>query len=133
MFPDWLGNVASVDVGFLIFALYRVVETLIYGPEQECEADRNALELCLKAGYDGQKCVELFNKLEKLALDMGDVTGTFGPDDLDEELFDEATWSTKIRIWLHQRKRGYLPIRERRERLLRHLDNLTGCTALPRF
>jgi hypothetical protein len=118
--------VTNLDAKVLIFALYRTVETRIYGPEQECDADRNALELCVKAGYDGQKCISLFNKLEKLALDMGDIDAVFGPDESDDELSEDASWSTKIRIWLYQRKRGYLPIRDRREMLVRHLDRITS-------
>lgn len=126
VFPDWFRNVTNLDVKVLIFALYRIVETRIYGPEQECDADRNALELCVKAGYDGQKCISLFNKLEKLALDMGDIDAVFGPDESDDELSEDASWSTKIRIWLYQRKRGYLPIRDRREMLVKHLDRITS-------
>lgn len=120
VFPDWLGNATNVDVKILVYALYRTVETRIYGPEQECDADRNALELCVRAGYDAQRCIGLFNKLEKLALDMGDIDGVFGPDESDDELAEDASWSTKIRIWLFQRTRGYLPIRDRRAMLEKH-------------
>jgi len=75
------------------------------------------------ANYDGQKCIGLFNKL---ALDMGDIEAVFGPDESDDELFEDASWDTKIRIWLYQRKRGYLPIRDRREMLVRHLDRIAS-------
>ena len=126
VFPDWLQNVTHLDVQILILALFRIVETRIYGPEQECDADRNALELCIKAGYDGPKCIELFNKLEKFALDMGDITEAYGPHDSDDELSENASWSTKIRVWLYQRKRGYLPIRDRREMLLKHLELISS-------
>jgi len=124
VFPNWLPNITLADAKLLMFVLYRIVEMRIYGPEQECDADRNALELCLTAGYDGEACLRLFDKLEKLALDMGDVDGVFGPDEADDELSEDASWSTKMRIWLYQRKRGYLPIRDRREMLLEHLKGM---------
>ncbi len=125
VFPDWLRNVTNLDMKVLIFALYRIVEMRIYGPEQECDADCNALELCIRAGYDGQKCINLFNKLEKLALDMGDIEAVFGSDEFYNDISEDDSWSTKIRLWLQQRKRGYLPIRQRREMLVNHLDRIT--------
>ena len=128
VFPDWLRNVTYLDVDILIYALYRIVETRIYGPEQECEADRSALELCVKAGYDGRKCVELFKKLEKFALDMGDITAVYGPDHPDDDPAEDPSWGARIRQWLHERKHGYLSVRDRYEKLLAQLELISNRT-----
>jgi hypothetical protein len=52
----------------------------------------------------------------------------------DDELSPEASILTKARIWLWQRQRGYLPIRDRRARAEVALAALTpsGATAAPR-
>ncbi len=124
VFPNWLNRLTNKDASILLQALYRVVEKRIYGPEQECDADRYAIELCRKAGYDSDLCIELFDILESHALDVGDLGAVFGPQDCDDELSGDADWGTKLRIWLYQRKRGYLPIRDRREMLKKHCEKL---------
>jgi len=58
--------------------------------------------------------------LEVLPLDVGDLNAVFGPQESDDELAEDASWGTKLRIWLYQRKRGYLPIRDRREMVKQH-------------
>jgi len=93
----------------------------IHGPELECDADRLAIEMCIAAGYDPFECLKLFDKLEKISLDMNDLETVFGPDESDDELLPDASRVTKIKIWLYQRKRGYLPIRDRRQMLIHHL------------
>ncbi len=118
VFPDWFKYLTNLDMQVLTLTLYRVVEMRIYQVEQECDADRNGLELCLKAGYDGEKCVEFFNKLEKLALDMGAVESAYGAGNGEES----NSMSAKFRQWLNEMKRGYLPIRERRNLLLEYLQ-----------
>ncbi len=120
VFPDWFRMGTSLELRILLLALYRTIETRIYGPEQECDADRYALDLCTKAGYDAPKCIALFDVLERYALDIGDLDMVFGPDESDDELSTDATWGTKIRLWLFQRKRGYLPIRDRKKMLEDH-------------
>ncbi len=128
VFPDWLPRLTTKEAGILLQALYRVVEKRIYGPEQECDADRYAIELCRKAGYSTDLCIELFDVLENHALDVGDLNAVFGPQERDDELSGDADWGTKLRIWLYQRKRGYLPIRDRREMLKRHCEELDNQT-----
>jgi len=120
-FPATFKDSTKSDMQILIAALYRVVETRIHGPELECDADRHALDMCIRAGYDPFECLKLFDKMEKMALDMGDIAGVFGPDEADDELLPDAPTGTKIKIWLYQRRRGYLPIRDRREMLLHHI------------
>lgn len=120
-FPESFKESKKTEIQILIAALYRVVETRIHGPELECDADRLAIEMCILAGYDPFECLELFDKLEKNALNMRDLKAVFGPDESDDELLPNASTSTKIKIWLYQRKKGYLPIRDRRRMLLHYL------------
>jgi hypothetical protein len=71
--------------------------------------------------------LELFNILEQYALYMGDDDLVYGPDEeSDDELDENASWKTKAQIWAWQRRRGYLPIRDRRQMLVNHLQKITG-------
>ena len=111
--------------GALFFGLaFHALERRLYGPEKECDADRHGLELCLKAGYEGRRCLRVFDILEDRALYLGDLDIVYGPDiESDHELSEDASWKTKARIWAWQRARGYLPIRDRRKVLLDYLDD----------
>jgi len=109
--------------GARLFALcFHGLEKLLYSPQNECDADRHGLELCLSSGYQGERCLEVFDILEQRALDMGDLDIVYGPDiDSDNELDENASWTTKARIWAWQKRKGYLPIRDRREMLRNYL------------
>jgi hypothetical protein len=116
------GQIVGLPGATLFAFAFNALERRLYGPEKECEADRHAMDLCLTAGYDGRRTLELFEVLEHHALDMGDCDIVFGPDkDSDDELDSDASWMTKAQIWLWQRRRGYLPIRDRREMLTKYL------------
>lgn len=116
----------------LLVLFFRVLQHRVYSPEWETAADRRAIELCVAAGYDGPKCFRLFDVLEKWALYHHDYDGIYGPDhDSDEELSPEASFLTKIRIWLYLRRRGYLPIQDRRAMVQRHLEALRAGTVAP--
>jgi hypothetical protein len=109
-----------------IVLFFRALRHHVYSPDWETAADLRALELCLAAGYDGKKCLRLFDVLEKWFLYYRDFDGVYGLDrESDEELSPEATLLTKIRIWMYLRRRGYLPIQDRRGLLLRHLEKLS--------
>jgi len=83
--------------------------------------------VCLAAGYDGAKCLYVFRILEIIALDYGDLGMVFGLDtESDQELSPEASTMTKTRIWLYQRRRGYLPIQDRLAMARDHLELLLG-------
>ncbi len=123
--PAWLRLPSGTEMSPFLSGIYRSALMRIHGPEKECEADRFGLELCLAAGYDGWRCLELFDVLEKYALDRRDRAMAYGPDDSDDELAADAPWSTRMRIWLYQRRRGYLPVRDRRQALRRHLESLS--------
>lgn len=123
--PDWLPEGLRERGGRIVASLYASIAHRLHGPERECAADRRALDLCLRAGYDGMKCLEIFGVLERYAAEVGDEDMIHGPDSgSDDELSPNATWSTRARIWLWQRSRGYLPIRDRRVALVKYLDEV---------
>lgn len=117
----WMSKLTGVPGADLFALIFHALERRLYGPEAECDADRYALDLCLAAGYDGHRCLELFDTLEQHALDLGDFDMVYGPDESDDELDEDASWMTKAQIWAWQRRRGYLPIRDRRQMLLKYL------------
>ena len=83
----------------------------------------HGLDLCVASGYEGRRCLELFEILEQRALYIGDLDMVYGPDvESDDELDENAKWTTKAQIWAWQKKRGYLPIRDRRQMLRKHLE-----------
>jgi predicted Zn-dependent protease len=116
-------HAARMDAATLLVLVFRSLQKRVYSPEWEVEADRRAVELCVAAGYDGHRCLRLFDVLERVFLDRGDISGVYGLDvNSDAELSPEADLLTKARIWLWQRQRGYLPIQDRRAEARRHLD-----------
>lgn len=124
LFAGWSSKIIGLPGADLFAFAFHAFERVLYGPEKECDADKHGLDLCLAAGYNGQRCLELFDLLEQHALDMGDYDMVYGPDEeSDDELADDASWKTKAQIWLWQRTRGYLPIRDRRQMLLNHLKS----------
>jgi predicted Zn-dependent protease len=95
-----------------------IIERRVHGPEKEAAADHRALEMCLASGYDGHRCLQVFDILESVALDRGDLDAVFGLEDaLDPEAREHHPWLLDARIWAWERLRGYLPIRERKARL----------------
>jgi hypothetical protein len=127
LMPDWMPRFAHAKGGRLAVVAMAAVERRLYGPERECQADEYALDLCVAAGYNPQKCLAFFQIMENYALDMGDQGMVFGPDEeSDAELDPDAPWLTKARIWAWQRTYGYLPLRDRRARLQHHLENRQG-------
>jgi len=124
-FPDKFYVSLASELQIILLGKYHLIASRLFGPEQECDADRLAIEMCVLAGYDPFECLEFFDKMEKIALDYNDPGAVFGPSPSDNELHHDASGLTKFRIWLYQRRRGYLPIRDRRNVILDHL-NLLG-------
>ncbi|HEV7405716.1 MAG TPA: M48 family metalloprotease [Chthoniobacteraceae bacterium] len=126
LFAGWAEKLIHLPGSDLFAAAFHALESRLYGPEKECDADRHALDLCLAAGYDGARCLGIFDIFEEYALHYGDLDIVHGPDrDSDDELDPDAPWTTKAQIWAWQRKRGYLPIRDRRQMLLNYLAEIT--------
>lgn len=117
LFANWLDLLPRGAAGTIVAALFRHLEHRAYGPEREAEADIYAVELCLDAGYDGERCLQLFDILENMTLDRGDYDGVFGPENLlDPTDPMEGSTAYQIQRWLWTRARRYLPLRERKER-----------------
>jgi predicted Zn-dependent protease len=115
-------EIAHHDMGHLDAGspLRWMVSHRMHGPEYEMEADAHGLNLCLAAGYDAWRCLHLFDVLEAHALDFGARSAVFGPENaMDAELAGEADWKVELRRWLHERRTGYPPIRERKAALAR--------------
>lgn len=126
LFAGWAQKIVSLPGATLFAFAFHALERRLYGPETECEADRYGLDLCLAAGYNAERALEIFDILEHYALDMGDYDMVYGPDEeSDDELDENASWMTKAQIWAWQRKRGYLPIRDRRQMLVKYLRSRT--------
>jgi hypothetical protein len=127
LFHGWANAVARLPGAALFAVFFQALESRLYGPEKECQADRHGMNLCLAGGYSGDRCLEMLDILEQRALDLGDQDIVYGPDEeSDDELDANATWTTKAQIWAWQRRRGYLPIRDRRQMLRKHLDACRG-------
>ena len=131
LLAGWAHKVIGLPGATLFAFAFHALERRLYGPEAECAADRHGLDLCLAAGYQGNRALELFDILEQHALDMGDYDIVYGPDESDDELDEDASWLTKAQIWAWQRKRGYLPIRDRRQMLIKHLAKRMGPSQNP--
>ncbi len=122
LFEGWMDKIADLPGADLVPLVLMALERRLYSPERECDADRLSLDLCRKAGYQLEACLEIFDILENIALDAGDISIVHGPDaDSDDELDPAADWKTKTRIWWWQRTRGYLPLRDRRQMLKTYL------------
>ena len=119
-FEGWLKHLDDVPLGPAIALLLHGLINRAYSPEQELEADRLGFEMCLKAGYDGRRCIEAFHILKLIVLDLGAIDVVFGPDLLGKSL--ETQWFHGAKLWLWQRGLGYLPIEERRKRLEAQLE-----------
>jgi len=131
IFSHRLAALARVSNGWMAAVYVHAIERAVYGPEKESAADHRALDLCLQAGYDGRKCLRVFEILSQHALDLGDTQVTFGLETNDED--DEAAempWTSRLRTWVWERMRGYPSLQERREALERYLDFRTA-TPIP--
>lgn len=125
LFNPTLSMLQHLPGGSHMALALRAAERLISSPEMELEADKYGLELCLAAGYDGYRCLELFDLLEAHLLDHGDLDGVFGPEESEEApdiwLGGLGQWLGQTLTWTEERVRGYPALRTRKERLLTRL------------
>lgn len=123
IYNGWSAWIPRSSATTYLAALTAFLEHLAYGPEKEGQADIYGMQLCLDAGYDGGRCMQVFDILENESLDAGDVDGVFGPENLLDPTDPERDrFSYQIQRWLWTRQRGYLPLRERRERVAAYLE-----------
>ncbi len=112
---------------FVIGAFLKTVGRQLIGPENESAADSYALDLCIAAGYNGRRCLELFDILEAYAVDHRDLDGVFGTDESlaakqREDPNEWQRWLTQAHAWTWQRVRGYPSLRDRRATLITQLE-----------
>ena len=118
---------ARFNAPLLAMLYFRSLQKRLYSVENEIAADHAAIDRCIDAGYDPGKCLYLFHVLELIALDYGDVNAVFGVDpESDRELAPDAAAFLKARVWLYQRRRGYLPIQDRLGEIRRYLKETRG-------
>ena len=63
------------------FAWRLVRELSVPSAERERDADLIAIELCLDAGYDLDRCLEALHHCEHVLFDLGNVDGVVGAED----------------------------------------------------
>ena len=122
LYKGWSSWLPKSKATSYLAVLAALMEHNLYSPEKEAQADLYAMQLCLDAGYDGDRCAQLFAILENETLDLGDYDGVFGPEHLldpTEPGYGDARH--QFQRWLWTRTRGYLPLRERRERVIAYL------------
>ncbi len=118
----------DIPAGDIAFVLLYLAQRFVSSPENERDADAYGLDLALRAGYDGDKCLEAFAILNAHMMKIrGARSLVVGPDAARRSTgdpFDE--WKARAEVWLWERMTGYPALRERRAalagRLARHRD-----------
>lgn len=119
---NWTSWLPRTTATSYVAALAAVLEHKTYGPERESQSDVYAMQLCLDAGYDGTRCLQAFDIMENMSLDVGDIDGVFGPENLlDPTDPGKGGIAHQVQRWIWTKHRGYLPLRERRERVNAYL------------
>ena len=137
MYTAGLNLFRHVPGAFDAAVFLRLGDRFVLGPERESAADRRSLELCLKAGYSGKECLELFGLMEIYALNFGDLDIVYGPDDiLEAEESGVHGFIHSMRKWTWEHMRGYESLRDRKAALkaaIAQMEDLpaeTGSTSL---
>jgi Zn-dependent protease with chaperone function len=79
-----LGHVPALPASWLGVArllLVRLETAWVATPARETDADLLAIEMCIDAGYDPERCIEALQHLANVSLDYGDVDGVLGAED----------------------------------------------------
>lgn len=111
----------------IVVLLLLSARNLWASSKRELIADDYALELCLSAGYDSYRCLELFDVLTTHHLDFGDLIGVFGSKEKEESLAFPSNpvnqWVGKIRQSLKEKNQSHPNLYTRRQRLLERLQS----------
>lgn len=122
LFQGWASWLPRSTATSYLAALAAVLEHKALGPERESQADLYAIQLCLDAGYNGERCLQALTILENESLDLGDISGVYGPENLLDPTDPHAdSVAYQVQRWLWTKQRGYLPLRERRELVAEYL------------
>lgn len=118
LFRGKLALVRHLPGSLVAAAALTMADHWLNGPENEAAADARALDLCLAAGYEGARCVALFDILEAEALDYHAIECVFGPEADAESPEAHPGWQAAAQSWLWRHRYGYPAIRTRKEALL---------------
>ena len=118
LFSGRLAALRTIPGGVGIAAGIWLAHRILVSPEQESEADAYAFDLCRRAGFDGHRCLELFDILEVQALDHGDIDVVFGQE---ERPVDAGRALSGLRSWTWRHLRGYPSIRDRKSALMERI------------
>lgn len=122
---SWLKSVpGDVYLGMLL----KTIENKFASLDHESQADKYGLDLCLGAGYDGPKCLELFDILEAHLLDFGDLEGVFGAEKSDQPYSEQklgslGQWFAQAHQWRQQLLQSHPHVRGRKSQLREYLDS----------
>lgn len=116
LYRGWSEMLPKGAVGSIAAAVFRNLSHELYGPRRESQADQYSVQLCLDAGYDGDRCLHAFEILENESLNRGDVDGVFGPENLlDPTDPGRGSRAYAVQRWIWTHARRYRPLRERKE------------------
>jgi Zn-dependent protease with chaperone function len=76
-----LGHLPALPASWLGIArllLVRLETAWVATPAREIDADLLAIEMCIDAGYDPERCIAALQHLVNVSLDYGDVDGVLG-------------------------------------------------------
>jgi predicted Zn-dependent protease len=126
-----LGHIPSLGASRLLPArlVLAVLSQTLCRPRRETDADQLAIEMCLGAGYDVERCLVALHVLTMVALDQGDVDGAFGGDErrshpaLSKRIADVREHASGVRagVRLDVRRAISREQRRRRQQILRAL------------
>lgn len=99
------------EAGLTAGVVAAALEAYLVRPEQELAADRYALRLCCRAGYEEHACLRALDQLSTLALERRDLELVYGPEEGD------GRPPGRVARWLWERTRRYPSLHARREAL----------------
>jgi Zn-dependent protease with chaperone function len=114
LFSGWTSVLPRTRSATYVAILAAMFEHHAYGPARENDADAYGIALAMKAGYDGELAVQALAILEMLVLDLGDVSGVFGPENLldpTDPMHTSTSYQVQRWVWTHLH--GYHPLHER--------------------
>jgi Zn-dependent protease with chaperone function len=99
LFSSYLKILKFFVFGKYLALLLKSLQLKFINLPRELEADQYAIKLCLKAGYDGLKCLDFFDVMIANSLDFGFLDDVFGKEQSEED-FDYLP--ENLRKWAFQ-------------------------------
>jgi len=89
-----LGHVPALPASWLGIArllLVRLETAWVATPARETDADLLAIEMCINAGYEPERCIAALQHLVNVSLDYGDIDGVLGAEQASPRLHPALT------------------------------------------